>query len=63
METDQFNPLDKRNLGISIADAIFRQNIYPLKELEPFNGAGVYAIYYNGEPLKTSNIITIFLRS
>ena len=49
METDQFNPLDKRNLGISIADAIFRQEVYPLKELKPFNGAGVYAIYYNGD--------------
>jgi hypothetical protein len=43
-----FNPLDKRNLGISIADAIFRQKIYPLSSLPSFNGAGVYAIYYNG---------------
>ena len=49
MEIDQFNPLDKRNLGISIADAIFKQNVYPLKELKPFSGAGVYAIYYNGD--------------
>jgi len=44
-----FNPLDKRNLGISIADAIFKQEVYSLKTLTPFNGAGIYAIYYNGE--------------
>jgi hypothetical protein len=43
-----FNPLDKRNLGISIADAIFRKDVFPLKELSPFNGAGIYAIYYIG---------------
>jgi len=49
MEIELFNPLDKRNLGISIADAIFKQGVCPLKELQPFNGAGVYAIYYNGD--------------
>jgi hypothetical protein len=49
MEMELFNPLDKRNLGISIADAIFKQGVCQLKELQPFNGAGVYAIYYNGD--------------
>jgi len=49
MNTEIFNPLDKRNLGISIADAIFKQEVYPLKVLPSFNGAGVYAIYYNGD--------------
>lgn len=49
MNTEIFNPLDKRNLGISIADAIFKQEVYPLNALPSFNGAGVYAIYYNGD--------------
>lgn len=44
-----FNPLDKRNLGVSIADAIFKQEVYPLNSLPSFNGAGVYAIYYKGD--------------
>jgi len=49
MKAEFFNPLDKRNLGISIADAVFRQDAHPLKDLQAFNGAGVYAIYYNGD--------------
>jgi hypothetical protein len=48
MDNEIFNPLDKRNLGISIAEAIFKQDIYPLKALSSFNGAGIYVIYYNG---------------
>jgi len=43
-----FNPLDKRNLGESIAEAILKQEIYSLKDLKPFVGAGIYAIYYKG---------------
>jgi hypothetical protein len=49
METILFNPLDKRNLGISIANAIFEQKIYSLNDLPSFTGAGVYAIYYKGK--------------
>ena len=48
MKPEPFNPLDKRNLGISIADAVFKQDVHSLKNLPTFNGAGVYAIYYNG---------------
>jgi len=48
MNTELFNPLDKRNLGLSIADAVFKQSVSPLKNLPAFNGAGVYAIYYCG---------------
>jgi hypothetical protein len=48
VETIPFNPLDKRNLGISIANAIFEQKIHPLSSLSSFNGAGIYAIYYRG---------------
>ena len=42
-----FNPLDKRNLGESIADALLVTVAEPLPP-EPFIGAGVYAIYYTG---------------
>ena len=42
-----FNPLDKRNLGESIADALLQTEALPLPP-EPFIGAGVYAIYYIG---------------
>jgi hypothetical protein len=43
-----FNPLDKRNLGESIAEAIFKREVFPLKKLPSFEGAGIYAIYYKG---------------
>ncbi|MDR0528379.1 MAG: Eco29kI family restriction endonuclease [Zoogloeaceae bacterium] len=49
MDTEVFNPLDKRNLGVSIADAIFKKEVFPLRELPSFNGAGIYAIYYKGD--------------
>ena len=42
-----FNPLDKRNLGESVADALLETEALPLPP-EPFIGAGVYAIYYTG---------------
>jgi len=49
VNTELFNPLDKHNLGLSIADTVFKQNVYPLKDLLAFSGAGVYAIYYGGD--------------
>ena len=42
-----FNPLDKRNLGESVADALVLSNPEILPP-GPFIGAGVYAIYYTG---------------
>lgn len=42
-----FNPLDKRNLGESVADALILTEKKPLPP-EPFIGAGVYVIYYTG---------------
>ena len=42
-----FNPLDKRNLGESVADALLETHPQSLPP-EPFIGAGVYAIYYTG---------------
>lgn len=44
-----YNPLDKRNLGASVAEALLEQDPHPLGSLpDMFEGAGVYAIYYSG---------------
>ncbi|MDQ0291213.1 Eco29kI family restriction endonuclease [Oligosphaera ethanolica] len=42
-----FNPLDKRNLGKSVAAALIKQAVSVLPP-KPFVGAGIYAIYYVG---------------
>lgn len=44
-----FNPLDKKNLGASVAEALLTRDILPLGRLQQFEGAGIYAIYYTGE--------------
>ena len=44
-----FNPLDKTNLGESVAEALLQQPVGPLPPNQPFIGAGVYAIYYAGD--------------
>ena len=49
MDNTPYNPLDKKNLGASVADAMLGGKVYSLGELEPFNGAGIYAIYYTGD--------------
>lgn len=43
-----FNPLDRKNLGVSVADALLARAVGPLPPAEPFVGAGIYAIYYTG---------------
>lgn len=43
-----YNPLDKANLGKSVADALLQQPKAPLRELKSFDGVGIYAIYYIG---------------
>ena len=43
-----FNPLDKSNLGESVAEAMLDQPVGQLPP-EPFIGAGIYAIYYVGD--------------
>lgn len=43
-----YNPLDKINLGASVAKAMLESAIHPLNALEPFQGAGIYALYYTG---------------
>lgn len=44
-----FNPLDKKNLGASVADALLASQTHPLGDLSEFRGAGIYAIYYCGQ--------------
>lgn len=43
-----FNPLDKKNLGASVAEALVSQPVHPLGSLKSFMGTGIYAIYYHG---------------
>ena len=43
-----FNPLDKTNLGDSVAEALLEQAVSPLPPDQPFIGAGIYALYYEG---------------
>lgn len=43
-----FNPLDKKNLGASVAEALLARPVVPLGNVPEFTGAGIYAIYYTG---------------
>jgi hypothetical protein len=49
LATPPFNPLDKRNLGKSVANGLLQQTVGPLPPSKEFSGAGVYAIYYFGD--------------
>ncbi|HOG07552.1 MAG TPA: Eco29kI family restriction endonuclease [Syntrophales bacterium] len=44
-----FNPLDKTNLGESVAEAMLQQKVHLLPPDKPFIGAGIYALYYEGD--------------
>ena len=44
-----FNPLDKANLAESIERALASSAPVALRDLERFNGAGIYALYYTGD--------------
>lgn len=44
-----YNPLDKKNLGVSVAEALLSRDSVPLASLKRFKGAGIYAIYYTGD--------------
>ena len=48
MAEETFNPLDKKNLGVSVEDALLKKEPSPLPPSESFDGAGIYAIYYTG---------------
>lgn len=43
-----YNPLDKHSLGVNVADALLSRSRIRLGDIEPFTGAGIYAIYYFG---------------
>jgi hypothetical protein len=43
-----YNPLDKLNLGRSVAEALLLRPVVPLSATAGLIGAGVYAIYYTG---------------
>lgn len=43
-----FNPLERKHLGASVAQAMLAQTPQPLAALPRFEGAGIYAIYYTG---------------
>lgn len=45
---EPYNPLDKINLGKSVAEALLDRPSVSLGDLKQFDGAGIYAIYYNG---------------
>ena len=47
-EPKPYNPLDKKNLGASVAEALLGRKPRQLGDLESFHGAGIYAIYYRG---------------
>src|SRR5579863_5960056 len=46
---DPYNPLDKKNLGRSVAEALLLRPVSPLSQTAGLTGAGVYAIYYTGD--------------
>lgn len=47
--SDVYNPLDKINLGKSVADALLEQPAMPLSGIAAFEGAGIYVLYYHGD--------------
>ncbi len=60
-----YNPLDKMNLGRSVAEALLLSPVIPIAEIPELTGAGVYAIYYTGDfqpyaPVAQRNIGGIF---
>ncbi len=44
-----YNPLDKQNLGASLAKALLERSVGPLPPAAAFSGAGIYALYYEGD--------------
>ena len=47
-ETYPFDPLDYETIAATVVDALLHEPLRPLASLEPFKGAGIYAIYYGG---------------
>jgi hypothetical protein len=56
-----YNPLDTKNLGKSVAEALLDRDDHPIAEIPPFAGAGIYVIYYVGKlelyrPIAEANV-------
>ncbi|MCX7004235.1 MAG: Eco29kI family restriction endonuclease [bacterium] len=65
MIKEPYNPLDKRNLGINVAEAMLMKNIEKMPVAKSFDGAGIYAIYYTGsfapyKPIAEANTLHRF---
>lgn len=46
---DEYNPSDLHNLAKQLVDRVLAQPTFPLSTVRPFEGAGVYALYYRGD--------------
>ena len=44
--SDAYNPLDKKHLGESVADALLRSPPYALGKADTFTGAGVLSLIH-----------------
>ena len=47
--TTAYDPLDLRTLATSMAKVVLEQPVHPLSKILPFEGAGIYIIYYTGD--------------
>lgn len=47
-QQEKFNPLALKTLAETMVSELLKQPVNPLKTLAPFEGPGVYAIYYTG---------------
>ena len=45
---EPYNPLEKGNLGKSVVEALLSLPASDIADVTPFEGAGIYAIYYHG---------------
>ena len=57
---EAYNPLDKLNLGKSVVEAMLASPPTGLQDVQPFAGAGIYAIYFHGpfelnQPIHAAN--------
>lgn len=48
MPGDAYDPLEYENLANSVTGALMKKDVISLPPEHPFEGQGVYAIYYNG---------------
>lgn len=45
---EEFDPLNRVNLGRSLETALLSRSLTPLTDVPPFWGSGIYAIYFRG---------------